>query len=667
MTNSRRKFLINMSAIGAISMLPRCSFVREDKELKLLLNSGISGPQAFFFVASDKGYLNDIGVKMEYAAGSGAAASVPRIIPEGFDFGYGDLNALIDLAAHDPENAPVAIYIVFNQTPLTIAVDADGPIKGPADLTGSTLGGHALDAAFLAFPAFAKRAGIDPNSITFAPNDQSMRNNVEDMLDGKTQGVFGFVNTIIASLATSGINHERRLRFIEYADYTPELFGNALMVSKSLLKEEPEVIKEIVSAFNQGLHDMIADTRSAIESVYNHNNALDREAAHTRLIGTMQIEMGHPDGKRLGIGDADSSRLKDAIALVSETYKLPRTPAPEEIFNRDFLPPMEDRVTSLAVMPYRMLLNSGYSGAQSWFHLATVRGYLREEKINLDFTPGNGAYTCAPRIVPEGFDIGYGDINSLIEVAANSKPGEAPIAVFVMFNSTPSTIAVAKDGPIQSIKDLEGKRLLGHASDVALQIFPAYAEVNNIDASTIKINTSPKSWEENIEQLLSGKQDGLFGYVSTITTAFERSKMDLSKIRFINFNETLTDYYGSALMVSPTFMREKPEVVYGLVKAINIGLIDTIKDPEAGIYASARKDPTMDKVAELKRLKVTFAHEMAHPEARQIGIGDVDDQRLTRAINLLATSKGLPRIPALEEIYTRKFLPPLDERVRELD
>lgn len=655
-----------MSALSAFSLLSQCSFLKEDRKFKLLLNSGISGPQAFFFLASDRGYLADIHVEMEYAAGSGAAATVPRIIPEGFEFGYGDLNALIDLVAKNPENAPIAVYVVFNQTPLTIAVDADGPIISPADLEGRTIGGHALDAAVLAFPAFAQRAGIDLEKVIFAPNDQSMQGNVEDMLAGKTQGVFGFVNTIIASIASTGINHEKRLRFIEYVDYTPELYGNALMVSRTLINNDPELVREIVNAFNQGIRDMVADTRGAIESVYRHNNALNKEAAHTRLVGTLQMEMSHADGQRLGIGDVDDKRLRESLELISSTYKLPRTPTLDEVFNRNFLPPMEDRVTSLAVMPYRMLLNSGYSGAQCWFHLAAQRGYLREEKIRLDFTPGTGAYTCAPRIVPENFDIGYGDINSLIEVVARNKPGEAPIAVFAMFNSTPATIAVAKNGRVQSINDLEGKRLLGHASDVALQLFPVFAQLNDIDATTIRINASPKGWEENIQELLSGRQDGLFGYVSTITTAFERSKLDLNKIRFINFNETLPDFYGSALMVSPKFLKEKPHVVAGLVRAINRGVVDSLKDPEAGIYASARKDPSMNKASEMKRLQVTLSHEMSHAEGKQIGIGDVDDQRLSRAILMLTKSKGLPRTPSVSEIFTRKFLPPLADRVTTL-
>ena len=61
---------------------------------RVLLNSGISGPQAFMMLAQDRGYLREAGVDVEFVAGDGAAAVVPRVLPEGFDFGYGDITAL---------------------------------------------------------------------------------------------------------------------------------------------------------------------------------------------------------------------------------------------------------------------------------------------------------------------------------------------------------------------------------------------------------------------------------------------------------------------------------------------------------------------------------------------------------------------------------------------
>mgnify|MGYP001950292496 CR=1 FL=1 len=668
MENTRRKFLGQMGAVSMASVLPLHPVWGHglQNHYKVLLNSGFSGPQAFFFLAKHNNYLKSADIHLDFNPGSGAADVVPRIIPEGFDIGYGDFNALIDLASKDPENAPVAVYIVFNQTPLTIVVDADGPIKKPKDLEGRSIGGHASDAALLAFPALAEKAGINVDKVSFSPKDQSMRKNVEDMLAGKTAGCFGFVNTILTSIYRTEIDPIKRLRFIEYVDYAPELVGNAVMVSKSMISKNPEMVRELVKGLNEGMQQMVSDPKLAIEAIAKEKRDIDMEANLSRLVGTLQIEMAHPEGEKYGIGDIDDARLKKGIELVSKTYGLSRVPSSSELFTREFLPSVKDRVTSLAVKEYKMLLNSGYSGAQSWFHLASERGYLREEKIKLNFTPGKGAYTAAPRIQIENFDIGYGDVNSLIEVAAKGNLDEAPIGVFMMHNASPSTIAVAKDGPIKSYKDLEGTKLLGHGSDVALQTFPAFAELNGIDASKVIIDTSPKSWEENIQAMLSGKYDGLFGYVSTITTAFHRSKMDIDKIQFLNYKDSMPDFCGSVLMVNRKLYKTQPEVVRLLVNSINQGVVETVADPEAGIYATARIAPDMNKLSERKRLDISLAHEMADEEGSTLGIGDVSESRLQGAIDLMVKTKKLPRRPLASEIFTKEFLPPISQRVTSL-
>ncbi len=664
MKNARRKFLGQISKASLASTFPLASLwgCSLQDHYKVLLNSGFSGPQAFFFLAKYNGYLKAADIQLNFTAGSGAAHVVPRIIPEDFDIGYGDFNALIDLASKDPENAPVAVYIVFNQTPLTIAVDADGPIKDPKDFEGRTIGGHASDAALLAFPVLAEKAGINAGKVSFSPKDQSMRKNVEDMLAGKTAGCFGFVNTILSAVYRTEIDPIKRLRFIEYVDYAPELVGNAVMVSKSLISKRPEMVRKLVATLNMGMKQMVSDPKLAIEALSKENNDIDMDANLSRLIGTLQIEMSHPEGKLYGIGDIDDTRLKKGIELVAKSYGLPRVPTSPELFTREFLPPLKERVTSLAIKEYKMLLNSGYSGAQSWFHLAVEKGYLRKENIKLIFTPGKGAYTAAPRIHLEHFDIGYGDVNSLIEVAAKGNLGQAPIGVFMMHNASPSTIAIAKNGPIKSYKDLEGKKLLGHGSDVALQTFAAFAELNGIDAEKVIIDTSPKSWEENIQALLSGKYDGLFGYVSTITTAFHRSKIDLAKIRFLNYKESMPNFCGSVLMVSRKLYKTQPEVVRSLVIAINQGVVETVKDPKAGIYATARVAPNMDKQSERKRLDISLAHEMADEEGSTLGIGDVSDSRLQGALDLMVKTKKLPRTPSVDEIFTREFLPLISQR-----
>ncbi len=53
---------------------------------------------------------------------------------------------------------------------------------------------------------------------------------------------------------------------------------------------------------------------------------------------------------------------------------------------------------------------------------------------------------------------------------------------------------------------------------------------------------------------------------------------------------------------------------------------------------------------------------MITPETRKIGLGDVDDARLGRSIDVMAEAYKLPEKPKVSQVFDRSFLPPLDER-----
>jgi NitT/TauT family transport system substrate-binding protein len=166
-----------------------------------------------------------------------------------------------------------------------------------------------------------------------------------------------------------------------------------------------------------------------------------------------------------------------------------------------------------------------------------------------------------------------------------------------------------------------------------------------------------------LRAMLAGEVGGVFGYVTTATAHAAAGGIDLGRIRFIRYADHLPDFYGHALMVSRRLAREEPGFVTELVRAVNLGLRDTVRDPAAGIGAVARRDPSINRDIERGRLMGTFAGEMSHPEATRIGIGAVDPDRLARGIALHAETKRLARTPALGEVFNPAFLPPRRERV----
>ena len=57
---------------------------------------------------------------------------------------------------------------------------------------------------------------------------------------------------------------------------------------------------------------------------------------------------------------------------------------------------------------------------------------------------------------------------------------------------------------------------------------------------------------------------------------------------------------------------------------------------------------------------------MNHPEIAKLGLGNIDPARLKRSIDILVEADGLPRTPAVSEIFTPDFLPATSDLPKKL-
>ncbi len=306
----------------------------------------------------------------------------------------------------------------------------------------------------------------------------------------------------------------------------------------------------------------------------------------------------------------------------------------------------------------KVVLNWKYQGPQGMFFLADDRGYFKAEGIEVQLDQGNGS-GGVPALVGNGtYDVGFGDMNALIEMAAK-KPDDAPVAVYVMYNQPPFAIAVKADGPIKTAKDLEGKSIGGPANDGALKLFPAFCKIAKIDCTGVKLSNMQPNLRENM--LMQGQVDGTFGYVNTIRFSAKLAKIEESQIRYIKYSDYGMDLYSNVIIVPKKLAKEKPEVVKGFLRALNKGMQDSIKEPEASVASVAKREPLINLKLERERFDATFADEMNHPEIKKIGLGSVDEERLKRSIDIMVDALALPRSPAVSEVWNGSFLPPAAE------
>jgi NitT/TauT family transport system substrate-binding protein len=340
MTKTARSLLIAlMAATGILGAFAAASPAVAETKLKMVLNWKYQGPQGWFFLAQDRGYFKAAGLDVTMDQGNGSGAPIPLVASGTYDVGFGDINALIQFAATKPEEAPIAVYVMYNQPPFTIAVRADSPIKTPKDLEGKTLGGAAGDGALKLFPAFCKIAKIDCSTIKITNMQPSLR---EQMLMKKeVDGVFGYVNTIRFSAMLMGVS-DKDIHYIKYGDYGMDLYSNAIIVSKKLTKDNPAAVKGLIAAINHGLEDSIKDPDAAIAAVAKREPLIKVSVERERLDATLKDEMNSPEIAKIGLGNVDKARLKKSIEILVDAQKLPRTPTVDEIYTDKFMPPVAD-------------------------------------------------------------------------------------------------------------------------------------------------------------------------------------------------------------------------------------------------------------------------------------------------------------------------------------
>jgi NitT/TauT family transport system substrate-binding protein len=168
------------------------------------------------------------------------------------------------------------------------------------------------------------------------------------------------------------------------------------------------------------------------------------------------------------------------------------------------------------------------------------------------------------------------------------------------------------------------------------------------------------------QMLMQGQVDGVFGYVNTIRFSAKLMGVEENQLRYINYGDYGMDLYSNAIIVSKKLTQEKPEAVRGLVRAINMGILDTLKDPDAAVAAVAKREALIKFPVERERLDATLRDEMNHPEIAKIGLGNVDLDRLKKSIDILVEANELPRTPTVAEIFTPAFLPPLADLPKKL-
>jgi NitT/TauT family transport system substrate-binding protein len=315
-----------------------------------------------------------------------------------------------------------------------------------------------------------------------------------------------------------------------------------------------------------------------------------------------------------------------------------------------------------ALTAVRFTLDWRVEGPAAPFTVALEKGYFKAEGLDVTIDTAAGSREPVSRVTSSAYDIGFGDVNSLIRFR-DENPGVEAKAVMVLYDRPPFAIVGRKSrGMTGEVSSLRGKEFGAPAADAAFAQWPVFKAVNGIDEREWKMRFESIGFPVREPMLAQGEVDAVFGFAMTSSVNLQARGVPADDIVVMLMRDHGLELYGNVIMASPKFLAEKPDAVRGFLRAVMRGLRDTIADPSAAIDTVLSRNDLARKDVELDRLRMTLEQNILTPWAKENGVGGIDRARFEKALDQIGLAFPYRRRPKVEDIFDDKFLPAAAER-----
>jgi NitT/TauT family transport system substrate-binding protein len=300
-------------------------------------------------------------------------------------------------------------------------------------------------------------------------------------------------------------------------------------------------------------------------------------------------------------------------------------------------------------------LDFKFEGPAAPFVVAIDKGYFKAEGLDVTIDTAGGSLEPINRVASGTYDMGFGDINSLIKFR-DANPAVPIKAVFMVYNKPAFSIVGRKSRGVSTPKDLEGKKLGAPPPDGAYAQWPIFTQANGIDASKVTIVSVGFPVREPM--LASGEVDAITGFSFSSYINLKDRGVPANDITVLLMADYGVNLYGNTIMVNPKFAAEKPEAVKGFLRAFTKGLHETIKNPATAVESVLKRNDVAKKDVELERLQIALKDNIITPEVKKIGFGAVDGDRLDKSIEQIALTYQFKNAkPKGSDVFDASFLP----------
>jgi len=298
--NSRDKkhsmmLLVSLLFVG-LFLLPACSgqatpnpAVDDLTHVRLPMGYIPNVQYAPFYIALEKGFFSEAGIELEldYSYETDGVALVGA-------------NAL-QFSVVSGEQVPIAraeglpiVYVMawYEKYPVAVISKTEQNIHGPQDLAGKRVALPGLFGAnYVGLRALMGVANLSENDLTM---DSVGFNQVEVLAADTSDVIVGYIANEPVQLAALGYD----LDVILVSDYL-DLVSNGIITNETTIRENPDLVKRMVSAALKGIQYAVEHPEEAYEACFKYVEGLedaDQEVQYDVLKASLELYQIDPYG-----------------------------------------------------------------------------------------------------------------------------------------------------------------------------------------------------------------------------------------------------------------------------------------------------------------------------------------------------------------------------------
>ncbi|HUC51640.1 MAG TPA: ABC transporter substrate-binding protein [Xanthobacteraceae bacterium] len=256
-------------------------------------------------------------------------------------------------------------------------------------------------------------------------------------------------------------------------------------------------------------------------------------------------------------------------------------------------------------------------GSNAYAYVAKAKGFWEKRGLDVQISRGYGSTAAAQAVGAGKFQFGLAAASAGIQEAAKGLPVKAILSCG--YDATMG-ICVLKDGPIHTVKDLEGHKMASTVSSGDYPFLPLFAQKAGFDLGKVeRVQADP-----NVRQrlLISKEVDAISGFAISFVPVFETQNVETRNILFSSSELTL---YNNSLMTQVSLVEKEPQlcsdVAAGLAEAVKF----TMLNPDEAVQLFLKEVPEValtDKGADRIRLGVgIFIVSMLYKPLQEHGVG----------------------------------------------